>query len=269
MRPASWTDVSIPEPHIGAVALITGASSGIGRELARQLSARGHDLVLAARRRDRLEALASELDGRVEVIPCDVSEPSGREALQEQVAALGLTVDVLVPCAGFGMGGPFIAEDPDRVRLMIRTNFEAVVALAGMFAPGMAERRRGAILFVSSIAGNQPMTYFGVYSATKAAITSFGETLHEELRPSGVSVTVLCPGAVATEFAGVSEMKRAERRLPPALIASAEETARAGLEALEAGRRHVVPGRATQVLHFTGGHAPRALWLRACRKLMA
>jgi short-subunit dehydrogenase len=263
--------MSIPHPQPGSVALITGASSGIGRELARQLAARGHDLVLAARRLDRLDELAGELrrgGRRVEVIACDVSEPAGREALGDAVAALGLTVDVLIPCAGFGMGGPFIAEDHERVRLMIRTNFEAVVALAGMYAPGMAERRRGAILFVSSIAGNQPMTYFGVYSATKAAITSFGETLHEELRPCGVSVTVLCPGAVTTEFTEVAAMHSAERRLPPALRATPEDTARAGLEALEAGRRHVVPGRATQVLHFTGGHAPRALWLRACRKLM-
>jgi uncharacterized protein len=261
--------MAIPPPQPGSVALITGASSGIGRELALALSARGHDLVLVARRRDRLDALAVELSGRAEVVACDVSEPAGRDTLHEAVCGRGLTVDVLVPCAGFGMGGPFIDEDRRRVRLMIRTNFESVVELTGMFAPGMAARRRGAILFVSSIAGNQPMTYFGVYSATKAAITSFGETLHEELRPSGVSVTVLCPGAVATEFASVAEMTSAERRLPPALIASAEATARAGLEALDAGRRHVVPGRATQVLHFTGGHAPRALWLRACRKLMA
>jgi short-subunit dehydrogenase len=264
--------VTIPAPQPGGVALITGASSGIGRELARQLAARGHDLVLAARRRDRLDELAAELrsaGGRVEVIPCDVSEPAGRDALHEAVTSAGFTVDVLIPCAGFGMGGPFVSEDHERVRLMIRTNFEAVVALAGTYAPGMAERRRGAILFVSSIAGNQPMTYFGVYSATKAAITSFGETLHEELRQSGVSVTVLCPGAVATEFSDVADMHSAERRLPPALIASAADTARAGLEALDAGRRHVVPGRATRVLHFTGGHAPRAIWLRACRKLMA
>ena len=265
--------MAIPEHVDGSIALVTGASSGIGREIARQLSDRGHDLVLAARRRDRLETLACELRGvgsrTVEVIAADVSEPSGRAAIRDRIAALGLTVDVLVPCAGFGMGGPFIDEDPERVRLMIRTNFEAVVAMVGMFAPEMAARRRGAILIVSSIAGNQPMTYFSVYSATKAAITSFGETLHEELRPSGVSVSVLCPGAVATEFAGVAAMTSAERRLPSALIASPEETARAGLEALAAGRRHVVPGRATAVLHFTGGHAPRALWLRACRKLMA
>jgi hypothetical protein len=262
----------IPPPQPGSVALVTGASSGIGRELARQLAARGHDLVIAARRADRLEALADELraGGRsVEAVACDVSEPDGREALRDGVAALGSTVDVLAPCAGFGMGGEFVDQDPERVRLMIRTNFEGVVSTCGMFAPGMAERRRGAILILSSIAGNQPMTLFGVYSATKAAITSFGETLHEELRPSGVSVTVLCPGAVATEFATVAAMTSAERRVRGPLTSAPDDIARAGLEALDHGRRHVVPGRVTRVLHFTGGHAPRAVWLRACRKLMA
>jgi uncharacterized protein len=265
--------MAIPDPRPGSIALITGASSGIGREVVRQLAARGHDLVLVARRRDRLEQLADELrspDGRrVEVVAADVSEPGDREALRERIESLGLTVDVLAPCAGFGLGGPFISEDPERVRLMIRTNFESVVSLTGMFAPGMAARRRGAILIVSSIAGNQPMTYFGVYSATKAALTSFGETLHEELRPAGVSVTVLCPGAVATEFASVAAMTSAERRMPAGMIATPEATARAGLEALTSGRRHLVPGGATRALHFTGGHAPRGLWLRACRKLFA
>jgi hypothetical protein len=255
----------IPAPQQGSVALITGASSGIGRELARQLSARGHDLVIVARRRDRLDALAAELPGRVEVLACDVSEPAGRE----QIAALGKTVDVLVPCAGFGMGGEFIGQDQDRIRLMIRTNVESTVELCRMFAPGMAERRRGAILIVSSMAGNQPMTLFGVYSATKAAVTSFGEMLHEEMRPYGVSVTVLCPGSVSTEFATVADMTAAEKRVRGPFTATPEATARAGLDALEAGKRHVVPGRAVKVLHFTGGHAPRALWLRACRKLMA
>jgi hypothetical protein len=255
----------IPAPQQGSVALVTGASSGIGRELARQLSERGHELVLVARRRDRLEQLASELPTRAQVVVCDVSEPAGRE----QLAAMNLTVDLLVPCAGFGMGGEFIAQDQDRVRLMIRTNVESTVALCGMFAPGMASRRRGAILIVSSMAGNQPMTLFGVYSATKAAVTSFGETLHEEMRPYGVTVTVLCPGSVSTEFATVAEMGAAEERVKGSFTATPAATARAGLAALEAGKRHVVPGAAVKVLHFTGGHAPRALWLRACRKLMA
>jgi short-subunit dehydrogenase len=255
----------IPAPQPGWVALVTGASSGIGRELARQLSERGHELVIVARRRDRLEALAAELPGPARVVVCDVSEPAGRE----QLAAMGLSVDVLVPCAGFGMGGEFIGQDQERVQLMIRTNVESTVALCGLFAPAMAERRRGAILIVSSMAGNQPMTLFGAYAATKAAVTSFGEMLHEELRPYGVTATVLCPGSVSTEFASVADMTAAEKRVRGPFTATPAATARAGLEALEAGKRHVVPGGAVKFLHFTGGHAPRGLWLRACRKLMA
>ncbi|MHB8693731.1 MAG: SDR family NAD(P)-dependent oxidoreductase [Solirubrobacteraceae bacterium] len=264
--------MSIPSPESGSVALVTGASSGIGRELARLLAARGHDLVLTARRRDRLEALAEELRSsharRVEVISCDLSELEHRDALGGELVALGLTVDVLALSAGFGTGGEFVTQDAERVRLMVRTNFEGVVSLAGMFAPGMVKRGRGAILIVSSVAGNQPIARFGVYAATKAAVTSFAETLHEELRSSGVSVTVLCPGAVATEFADIAAMGATTTRLPGVLMATAEDTARAGLEALDRGRRHVVPGRATQLLHFAGGHVPRGLWLRACGKLM-
>jgi short-subunit dehydrogenase len=206
---------------------------------------------------------------RVEVILCDVSEPERREALATELASLGVTVDVLVLCAGFGTGGEFVTQEAERVRLMVRTNFEGVVSLTGMVAPGMVTRRRGAILIVSSVAGHQPVVRMGVYAATKAAVTSFGETLHEELRSSGIVVTVLCPGAVATEFADVAAMEESTRRLPGVLVATAEETARAGLEALDRGRRHVVPGRATQILHFAGGHVPRGLWLRASGKLTA
>jgi short-subunit dehydrogenase len=265
--------MAIVAPRPQAAALITGASSGIGRELARQLAARGHDLILAARRRPRLDELAAELRGahgrNAEVIACDVSEPDQRLALARAVHATGLDVDVLVLCAGFGMGGPFIDEAPDRLRLMMRTNLESTVELAREFTPAMAARRRGSVLIVSSMAGNQPMPNFAVYSATKAAVSSFAEALHEELRPAGVCVTVLCPGAVATEFAQIAEMGRAEGRMPRAMIATATDTAAAGLAALERGRRKVIPGWGPRALTFTGGHAPRALWLRACKKLMS
>jgi short-subunit dehydrogenase len=150
---------------------------------------------------------------------------------------------------------------------LANATYEGVVSETGLFAPGMAERRRGAILIVSSLAGNQPMARSGVYAATKAAATSFGEALHEELRPAGVAVTVLCPGAVATKFAEVAAMEETMRRLPTAMVASAEGTARAGLDALDGGRRHVVPGRGSQLLQFAGRHAPRGLWLRASSRL--
>jgi hypothetical protein len=264
--------MAIVAPQPGSAALITGASSGIGAELARELAAAGHTTILVARRRDRLAALAEELragGARSEVVAADVSEPAERARLAVAVAGLGLTIDVLVLCAGFGMGGPFVQHDAERVRLLLRTNVESTVALALEFTPGMARRRRGSILIVSSMAGNQPMPNFGVYAASKAAVTSFAQSLHEELRGDGVTVTALCPGSVATDFARIAEMAHTERRLPKAMIATPQATAQAGLEALQAGRRTVVPGWGPRLLTFTGGHAPRALWLKACRKLMA
>ena len=265
--------MAIVSPRAHAAALITGASSGIGRELARQLAARGHDVILVARRLELLEELGRELraeHGRhVEVVACDVSEPVQRGRLAEQVRAIGLEVDVLVLSAGFGMGGQLIDQDPDRLQLMMRTNIESTVALAREFTPAMASRRRGSVLIVSSMAGNQPMPNLAVYSATKAAVTSFAEALHEELRVHKVSVTALCPGSVATDWAQIADMSHTERRLPKAMIATAADTAAAGLSALDRNRRVSVPGWAPRTLNFTGGHAPRALWLRACRKLMA
>ena len=265
--------MAIVRPRAQGAALITGASSGIGRELARQLAARGHDLILVARRLELLEDLGGELraeHGRhVEVVPCDVSQPELRGRLVERVRATGLEVDVLVLCAGFGMGGRLVDQDPDRLQLMMRTNVESTVALARAFTPAMAERQRGSVLIVSSMAGNQPMPNLAVYSATKAAVTTFAEALHEELRVNGVSVTALCPGSVATDFAQIADMAHTERRLPKALVATAADTAAAGLSALDRNRRVAVPGWGPRALNFTGSHAPRTIWLRACRKLMA
>jgi hypothetical protein len=265
--------MSIPAPRSGGAALITGASSGIGVELARQLCARGHDAVLVARRRDRLEHLAAELRARhgrrVEVVVCDVADDDDRERLPDELASLGLDVDVLVLCAGFGLGGPFVSQPRERVTAMVRTNVEAVMALSGLLIPPMTTRRAGAVLIVSSMAGSQPMPNFGAYAATKAAMTSFAEALHCELKPSGVTVTALCPGGVSTEFSEVAGMTGTERRTPAALMISPEECARAGLDGLDQGRRVVMPGRAVRTLAWFGAHAPRAIWLPMCRRLMA
>jgi uncharacterized protein len=265
--------VAIPAPRTGAAALITGASSGIGEELARQLCARGHDAVIVARRRDRLEALAEQLRAggtrRVEVITADVSEPAGRTALLADVQALGLEIDILIPSAGFGMGGAFIEEEWERIQLMIRTNLESSFALTRALAPAMVARKSGAIMLVSSMAGNQPMPGFGAYAATKAAVTSMAETLHWELGRSGVTVTALCPGGVWTEFAQVADMASAERRQPKAFMISPEECARAALAGLDAGKRIVMPRRSIRALAWFGDHAPRRLWLPLCGRLMA
>jgi uncharacterized protein len=264
--------MTIPTPRNGSAVLVTGASSGIGSELARQFAERGHDLILVARRRERLEALASQLrlgGRRVEVMPCDVSEPESRNRLKDAVSELDLQIDVLALAAGFGLGGKVIDSEPERLQLLIRTNFEAVVALTRLFVPDMTRRREGAILIVSSIAGNQPMPGFGVYAASKAALTSFGESLQEELRPHKVTVTVLCPGGVETEFADVGGVMTAHRRVPRVLHLTADACATAGLRALDRGQRKYVPVPAVRIMFALSGHMPRSIWLRACARLMS
>jgi short-subunit dehydrogenase len=253
--------------------LITGASSGIGAELARGLCARGHDVILIARRRERLDQLATDLrksyGRRVEVLTCDVSDAAARDALPSAVGDLGLQVDVLVLSAGFGIGGPFIGAERDRVVEMVRTNLEAVMVTTWDFAVGMAARRSGAILLVSSMAGNQPMPNFGAYAATKAGVTSFGQALAGELGDQGVTVTTLCPGGVRTEFAGIASLSASEERMPNSLLIDATECADAGLTALEAGRLTVTPRAAVRAVAFVGAHAPRRMWLGLCRRGLA
>lgn len=265
--------MSIPTPTPGRAALITGASSGIGLELARQLGARGHDAILVARRADRLEALATELrqrhGRRVEVLPCDLADATARGQLLRDLDALDLELDVLVLCAGFGLGGPFLSEDPDRLTAMVRTNVEAVMALSRALIPPMARRRRGAVLLVSSMAGNQPMPNFGAYAATKAAVTSLAETLHCELADHQLTVTALCPGGVSTEFSQVGGMEEVEKRTPSAIMIGPEACARAGLDGLARGKRIVMPRVGVRALAWFGAHAPRALWLPLCKKMMA
>jgi hypothetical protein len=264
--------MSIPVPTAGRAALITGASSGIGLELARQLCARGHDAILVARRTERLDALATELrqryDRRVEVLTCDLADADARSTLVTELNTLDLELDVLVLCAGFGLGGPFLSEDPDRITTMVRTNVEAVMALCRALIPPMAQRRNGAVLLVSSMAGNQPMPNFGAYAATKAAVTSLAETLHCELAEHRLTVTALCPGGVTTEFAQVGGMAEVEKRTPSAIMIGPKACARAGLKGLEQGKRIVMPKVGVRALAWFGSHAPRALWLPLCKKMM-
>jgi hypothetical protein len=264
--------MAIPTPRAGAVALITGASSGLGAEFARQLCARGHDLVVVARRRERLDALADELrerhGRRIEVLCADVADPAGRAQLLGDVERLGLEVDVFVPSAGFGMGGPFLEAPPERLELLVRTNVEAVVAMTRALAPPMAARRSGAIVIVSSLAGAAPMPNFGTYAATKAAMTSFAEMLHWELGRSGVTVTGLCPGGVWTEFANVAGMERAEAQTPKAFMIGAEECVREAIAALDRGDRVVMPKRSVRAFAWFGKHAPRRVWLPLAARML-
>src|SRR4051812_35464799 len=206
---ASWRPMALPPPSPDSTCLVTGASSGIGVEIARELARRGLGVTLAARREDRLRELAAELEAsgvRAEVVGCDVSDHDSRKRLAAELEARGLTVDVLVNNAGFSTSGPFVQSDPDKEEALVRTNIEAVVALCSLFVPAMSQRGRGAVLNVASTASFQPIPMQASYAASKAFVLSFTESLHAELRGSGVAVTALCPGPVKTEFTEVADL---------------------------------------------------------------
>jgi short-subunit dehydrogenase len=269
--------VSLPEPTSSSAALITGASAGIGTEIAKLLAARGYALVLVARRQDRLVALAGELSDehrvRVETIPCDLSKPAPRDRIPGQIEELGLEVEILINNAGFATGGePFSQADPDREIEQVRVDVEAVVALTSAFLPPMVERRRGAILNVASTAGMQPIPYSAGYSAAKAYVLTFSEALHQEVRGQGVTVTALAPGPVDTDFwqiAGweVQGGKSFERAIPGTLI-SPQQAARAAVDGLARGERVVVPGLPIRAVMLAGRYLPHALKLPALERFM-
>ncbi|MGH2858419.1 MAG: SDR family NAD(P)-dependent oxidoreductase [Solirubrobacteraceae bacterium] len=264
--------MSLPDPTPETAALVTGASAGIGEQIARELARRGHNLVLVARRRQRLDELAGELregnGGRAEALGCDLGKPVSRDRLAGRVAALGLEVDVLVNNAGFATGGPFHESDPARELEQVRVLVEAVVALCSAFVPAMVRRGAGAVLNVASTAGMQPMPYSAGYAAAKAYVLSFSEALHQELAGAGVTVTALAPGPVATDFwqhAGwaVGSGQTFENAVPSQAWVTAEQVAAAGIEGLAAGRRVVVPGLGVRAAMLAAQYVPHAIKLPA------
>lgn len=257
--------MSLPEPHPDASILVTGASSGIGEELARQLAEKGHHLILVARRVDRLQALAAELQKlhgvRADVLPADLGDPAARDRLAGEVEALDVQLSGLVNNAGFGGSGFFAKADQDREREMVRVNVDALHHLTGAFLPGMVERGEGAILNVASLAANQPLPLFATYAATKAFVLSFSEALHGELSGSGVSVTALCPGPVPTEFGEIAGMGDVEQTLPGIATVPTEQVAREAIEGMERGRRTVTPGLIMKGAAIAGRFTPRSILL--------
>ena len=245
-------------------ALITGASSGIGEAFAELLARRGDRLILLARSRDRLEALAArlrEVHGvAVEVIAFDLGEPGCGPRLAAEVAARGLSVDLLVNNAGFGAAGAFARQDPARDTAMIQLNVTAVTELAHAFLPAMLERGRGGIVNVASLAGFQPMPQMAVYAATKAFVLSLSESLWAETRGSGVNVTALCPGPVDTPFFEATGTPELRQAVPRGMMMSAVQVAEQSLQALAAGRPVLVPGLANQLVSLGPKLLPRR-WL--------
>ena len=185
------------------VALVTGASAGLGVDFARQLAADGQRLVLAARRKDRLDALVAEL-GNARAVAIDLGQPGAAARLMANLEVEGEEVELLVNNAGFGLWGKFETHDPGRLGEMIDLNVRALTDLSRAVVPAMIARKSGAILNVASTAAFQPGPGMAVYFATKAYVLSFSEALHEELKPHGIRVTALCPGPTRTEFGEVA-----------------------------------------------------------------
>ena len=244
------------------VALITGASAGLGVDFARQLSARGERLLLVARRKDRLDALAAEL-GNARVVAMDLSQAGAVEHLMADLASHDEHVDLLVNNAGFGLTGRFSALDGKRQREMIDLNCGALTELAHAVLPGMIERKRGRILNVASTAAFQPGPGMAVYFATKAFVLSFSEALHEEVKKDGIIVTALCPGPTATEFGEVAGFRPAGRsaKLFVDMAADSASVVRSGLEGLNKGQAIVIPGLMNKATAQANRFFPRS-WVR-------
>jgi uncharacterized protein len=232
-------------------ALVTGASSGIGLEIANELAGRTTDLVLVARSRDTLQTVADELrvthDVDVEVLPCDLIDATAREEVEERLRDRDRPVDLLVNNAGMGQVGPFSELDVEVAERIVALNIVAPLRLVHAALP-LLIAQRGAVLNVSSMGGNQPVPQMATYAATKSFLTDWGQSLHEELRGSGVTVTTLAPGFTRTNFVAGADADEQAKALPGFLWADAASVARAGVDAVAAGRAIITPG----VINRTG-----------------
>lgn len=248
------------------LALVTGASSGIGNALAQRIAADGVDLVLVARREDRLRALAAELPVETHVVPLDLTRPEAPGELMAEIARFGRPVDVLVNNAGFGHAGAFAQAPLDKLLGMVDLNMRVLVELSRRVLPSLVERGHGGILNVASTAAFLPGPYVSVYYATKAFVLSLSEALTEECRGTGVTISALCPGPTTSEFGGVSGFDktllfRSVKRM------SAERVSDIGWRGFRAGRRVVVPGWQNRLGAIGSQHGPRALLLPIVRRL--
>ena len=253
-------------------ALVTGASSGIGLELARVLAREGYPLVLVARRTEPMQALAEQLlqahGTSCVVVGADLGQPEGVATLVREVEARQLELEVLVNNAGFGLAGSFTALPAESQLGMVDLNIRALTALTHAFLPGMVARRRGYVLQVASTAAFQPGPLMAVYYATKAYVLSFSAALHEELRGTGVHMTALCPGYTETGFASRAAEHHSSRLFSgPLGRGDARYVAEVGYRALMRGKAVVVPGLVDRVVSWLAPLGPLALTLRVTRHL--
>ena len=256
--------MALPPPGQGSTALVTGASSGIGEQIARLLGARGHHVTLVARRAERLERLAGEL-GDAAAIPADLTSAEQREKLAEAVREGGRAVEVLVNCAGFGVYDKFHRSSHARELEQVRLLCEAPLDLTHRWLGAMVERGRGAVINISSTAGFQALPYNAGYAAAKSYLLLLSEALHAEVAALGVSVTAVCPGPVPTEFQEANQATFAEK-LPKMMWVSPERVARDALRAAERGSRMVVPGGPVAGPSLATRYAPRGVALPLARR---
>lgn len=258
--------MALPDPSPGSTVLITGASSGIGAELARELSRRGHHVTLVARRRDRLTELAGELAVGAEVIAADLSTAEAREQLVAEVESGPRTLAGLANNAGFGAFGRFDRLGLEEQRGMVAVNVDALHHLMAALLPGMVRRGTGAVLNVASTAAYQPVPGMATYAATKAFVHALSEAVHGELAGTGVSVTSLCPGPTRSEFSAVAGVEDIESSAPGFMLQSSAQVAKAGVEGMERGKRTVVPGVQNKASAWGGRFVPRSVLLPLTRR---
>ncbi len=255
----------------GKWALVTGASSGFGVEFAKLLAERNANLVLVARRTERMDELAEELRRKhsvqVVVIGLDLSRAGVAAELKSDLDGRGIPIHVLVNNAGFGMYGSFLNQPLQKITDMLQVNMTTLTQLTHMFAREMAGRGSGHILLVASLLGYQPVPGYAVYAATKAYVFLFGEALHQELEPLGVAVTALCPGLSATSFGEVAGQKLSP--LLKMLLMKPRPVAKAGVLALLARRATVVPGFFNKATVFLDRFMPRSMQRMVLGKIVA
>lgn len=251
----------VPAPSPDARAVVTGASQNIGEALATELAARGHHLIVTARREDVLNALATRLTDRygvtVEVRPVDLADPVERTKLADELASR--TISILCANAGTATFGPVASLDPAAEKAQVQLNILGVHDLTLAVLPGMVARGAGGILISGSAAGNSPIPNNATYAATKAFVNTFSESLRGELKKSGVHVTLLAPGPVRTATPDEAEASLVDKLVPEFLWISTEHTAQLSLDGLERNKMRVVPGVTSKAMSVASGYTPRAI----------
>jgi hypothetical protein len=264
--------MSLPDPGPQSIAVVTGASSGIGEQFARQLTERGHRVALVARREERLAQLADELGGADRAIPIavDLVKPEGRDRLASRLAELGTDVEILVNNAGYGIYRPFGEAGREAELHQAQLLFEAPVDLMARYLPGMVERRRGAVINMSSTAGLQALPFNAGYSAAKAGLLVLSEAVHAEVKDTGVTVTAVAPGPVPSGFQETSDAGYFAEKLPKFTFVTPERVAKDALRAADRGKISVIPGGIHVRIAFgPNRRLPRWLVLPISKRLMA